>query len=446
MPDQSRQEQVKSLIERRDWARLREYLAGWEPPELADLLLNLGKQERVLLFRALPRQQSAEAFAYLEPDEQDVLLKQLTDEETRHLLAGLRPDDRTHLLEELPAQATRRLLNLLSPEDLAEARQLLGYPEESVGRLMTPDYIAVRPDSTVAQALAHIRTHGRDSETVNRVYVTDAGGVLLDDIRLRRFILADPNERVEQLMDRNYISLSAFDDREKAVEAMQRYDVFALPVVDTDGVLLGIVTSDDVLDVAQEEATEDFHRVAAVAPLKTDYSEASIWSLYRKRIGWLVALVLVNLVSSEVIATYEATLSATIALVFFIPLLIASGGNAGAQSATLIVRAIATEDVKRSQWMRALLKELFVGVSLALTMGLASWTLGLYRGGFDLAIVVAVAMLAIIIVTNLMGAALPFILHVLRMDPAVASAPLVTSLADVVGLLIYFAVAAWMLR
>ena len=438
-------EEINNLIQEQNWPVLREKLTGRTAPETAELLPELDKPHRVLAFRLLPREFSTEVFSFLEGDYQDALLKELTGEETRRLLADLKPDDRTQFLSELPGQVTQRLLNLLSPADLKEARRLLGYPEESVGRLMTPDYVAVRPEWTAARALEHIRRKGKDSETINVVYVTDSSWKFLDALELRRFILAKPTDTVEQMMDYSYVTLSAVDDREQAVRVMLRHGFVALPVLDSAGILLGIVTADDVLDVAQEEATEDFHKTAAVAPLKTGYREAGIWPLYRKRIGWLVILVLVNLVSSGVISIYEEVLASALALAFFIPLLIDSGGNTGAQSATLMVRALATGDVKLAQWFKVLAKELFVGISLGTTMGLAGGLLGLFRGGYQIGLVVGLAMVFIVVVANVIGVVLPFILIKLRLDPAVASSPLITSVADAAGLIIYFTLAAWIL-
>jgi len=274
---------------------------------------------------------STEVFAYLDGEEENALLTDLTDEELRELLSRLRPDDRTNLFEELPGQATQKLLNLLTPEDLREARWLLGYPEESVGRLMTPDYVAVRPEWKIEEALNHIRERGRDSETVDAIYVTDADWKLLDALSLRRFILADPQVSVVEIVDYTFESLSAFAAREQAVRMMQRYDLSVLPVVDSLGVLVGIVTFDDVLDVAQEEATEDFHKAGGVVPLRKSYLNTSVFALYRKRIGWLVGLVFANLFSGAAIALFEDAIAAAVTLVFFLPLLIGSAGNAGSQ-------------------------------------------------------------------------------------------------------------------
>jgi magnesium transporter len=436
-------EQVLGLVESRRWAQVRERLRDFQPFEVAQILFEAPKSDRALIFRSLPRHQSADIFAHLEPEEQDELLRDLTDHETRHILANLDPDDRTALLEELPAEITRRLLSLLDDGDLVEARQLLGYPEESVGRLMTPDYVSALPEWSVERTVQHIRLNGKDSETINMVYVTNRSGKLLDDFKLRRLILADPETRIEDLMDRNFISLSAFDDREKAVTLMQQYDLIALPVVDSSGVLLGIVTVDDVFDVAEEEATEDIQKAASVSPLKMSYHRAGVLDLFLKRVGWLVALVLLNLVSAGVIAAFEQSLSEMVVLLFFIPLLIASGGNAGQQSATLIIRALTTGDVDLSEWGATFAKEIGVGLLLGLTLGLVGGLLGLLRGGFrtDIMIAIALSMSTIVIVGNSVGMALPFLLAKLKLDPATASGPLVTTLADATGLAIYFSMA-----
>ncbi len=409
-------------------------------PDIASLLIGLEKSDRVILFRVLPRSIATKVLSYLEKVDRNSLLKDLTHEETRYLLTNLRPDDRTALFEELPGQVTQRLLNLLDQDDLKEARLLLGYPIESVGRLMVPDYVAVRPQWTIQEAINHIRTKARNGETLHTIYVTDKSWTLLDSLELSRFILADPQKTVETIMDRSFISLCAFDDREVAVKTMQIYDVHSLPVVDSDGILLGLVTFDDIMDVAEEEATEDFHRTAAVTPLKASYMGSSIKDLVGKRISWLTALVFVSLLSSGVIAIYEDTLETVIVLAVFIPLLLGSGGNAGAQASTLMVRAIATSDVRINEWMRVFLKEILVGLLLGVCMGIISSIFGTIRGGYEIGLIVGLTMLAVILAANLIGVMLPFILTKMGLDPAVASNPLITSITDVLGLLIYFAI------
>lgn len=435
---------VTETIEARDWTKLRETVETRPAPETAELLVDLPKQEQVLLFRALSRERAAEVFGYMEIEEQDVLLHALTDEETRRLLADLPPDDRTHLLAELPGQVTQQLLNLLGPEDLKEARWLLGYPEDSVGRLMTPDYLAVRPEWSVAEALRHIRTHGKNSETADVVFVTDESWRLLDDIELRRFILAPTDATVAEIMDHSFQSVSAFADRQEAVRLMRRYDLVALPVLDSGGVMLGIVTVDDVLDVQEEEATESFHKVASIGPLHMSLREAAVRLLYQKRIGWLMVLVFMNIFSGAGIAAFEDTLAATLSLAFFLPLLIDSGGNAGSQSATLMIRALAVGDVRASDWGRLLGKELFVALLLGLTMAAGVALIAAFRAP-EVITVVAMSMVTIVVFGSIIGMLLPFLLTRLGLDPATASAPLITSLADITGVLVYFSIATWIL-
>jgi magnesium transporter len=435
---------IIEMIERRDWASLREAVADWPAPEVADLLLTLPKADRVLLYRVLPREQAAEAFSHLEPQEQDHLLRDLTDEETRHLLEELSPDDRTHLLTELPSRVTQAMFELLDSEDLKEARWLLGYPEDSVGRLMTPDYVAVRPHWTVAQALRQVRRKGKDSETISRIYVVDDDWVLLDDIELRRMILADPEVSVSDIMDHSFVSVSAFEEREEAVRRIRRYDITAIPVLDSAGVIVGIVTVDDVLDVAEEEATEDFHKVGSVGPIRISLRDAPVSMLYQRRIGWLMTLVFVNILSGAGIAAFEDTIAATVALVFFLPVLIGSGGNAGSQSATLMIRALATGDVRAADWLRLVGKEVSVALLLGLTMAAGVAAIAAIRAP-EVLVVVALTMTIIVLVGCLVGMSMPFLLTRFGRDPATASTPLITSIADISGVVIYFSIATWLL-
>lgn len=417
-------------------------LKNWADPEVADYILRLDKPHRILAYRALSRSRAARVFAYFEPEDQDSFLEALTDADTRDLLANLSPDDRTAMLEELPATVTRKLMQLLSPEDLAQSRQLLGYPEESVGRLMTPNYIRVREEWSCDQALTHIRKYGRDSEIFNILYVTDSNGLLIDILRMRRLIMAPPATLISEMLNYQFMSLSAYDDREVAVEKIQRYDINALPVVDSEGVLVGIVTVDDIMDVAEKEVTEDIQKGVAMAPLDMRYSVASPGRLFRKRIGWLLILIFVNLISAGVISSYEDYVKEFIALALFMPLVIASGGNCGSQSATLMVRAISTGDLALGDWFKAVSKETFVGLLLGAAMALIAALVGkLYGGNLEIALIVGLSMISIVFVANTFGALLPFLLSRMQIDPATASSPLITSLMDVLGLMIYFSIA-----
>ncbi|MDR3012899.1 MAG: magnesium transporter [Chitinispirillales bacterium] len=440
--------EIVQFIRERQWAAMRDALVIWPPAEVADLLQSLEQPERVLLLRFLPRSFEAEVFSELTPKLQDEMLGGLTNHEVRVLLAELNPDDRAALIDEMPAEVTRRLFNLLSPEDLKETRWLLGYPEGSIGRVMTPNFVDIKAEMTVEEALSHIREYGRASETINVVFVVDEKGKLVDEVSLRHLILAPPETKVRAVMDGNIASLSGYCDQEEAVAMIKKYNYLALPVVDSAGILLGIVTIDDLMDVAEAEVTEDFHKLGAVSmeaggegPIES-IREAAVSLLFRRRIGWLVLLVFINVFSGFGILFFEEIIAAVVALVFFMPLLVGCGGNAGSQSATLLVRALATGDVKMDDLWKMFLKEFFVSLLLGLTMGAAVFGIAYFRGGTSVGIVVAVSMVLIVMASCIVGMLLPFVLQRFGKDPATASAPLITSLADIGGILIYFSIAS----
>ncbi|MBR3583685.1 MAG: magnesium transporter [Kiritimatiellae bacterium] len=438
---------ILELVEANRLNEVRDFLAKQPAPEITDLLAALDDKDALLIFRVLPRTLADEVFSLLEPNLQNWMLKNMAQEEVRYVLKGLTPDDRTALFEELPARVVKGLLTLLNDKDRKLALTLLGYPEGSVGRLMTDRYVTVNPDWTVTQTLDHLRAAGMDSETMTMIYITDAEGHLVDDLRLRRLILAAPMTRVRDLLDGHYASLTSLQDREEAVGIFQDYDLFALPVVDADGVLLGIVTIDDILDVAEEEATEDFHKMASVRPLQTSLKDATIRLLVHKRIGWLLALVGVNIFTGMGLSIFEETIQKVVALVFFMPLLIGSGGNAGSQAATLLVRAIATGDVESGDWWRIFFREIAVSVSIGAIMSAAVFFLGWWLGhSLGVGVVVAASMFALVIMGSLLGTTLPMLLDRLHLDPATAAPPLITSVADILGILIYFSIATLFFR
>lgn len=438
--------EIEELIRIKDWVGLKESLEDVPAADIAELIEEVDPKIAVVLFRLLKKQKAADVFSLIGGSKDVELLDLLTHRQLAEVMSNLEPDDRVTLFEELPGHLTQRVMSSLQPEEQVEVKQMLGYPEESVGRQMTSRYVKVRSDWPIDKAMNSIRQYGFSAETINVIYVVDEQERLIDDLKLTQIILADPNDRIEDIMDDSFVALNAFDDQEHAVAMFSKYDRIALPVVDTDGILIGIVTVDDIIDIAREEATEDFHKGAAVAPLKKTYRETSIWTLFGKRITWLIILVFVNMLSSGVIEYYEEVLASAIALAFFIPLLIDSGGNTGAQSATIMVRAIAVRDVKLSHWVTVMGKEMLVGIILGLTMGAASALLGVFRGGWEIGLVVGLSMVAIVIVANIIGALLPFILTRLNIDPAVASSPLITTIVDVTGLLIYFSIAALVLQ
>jgi magnesium transporter len=449
-------QELSKLIAERNWTDVRAMSEDLPAPELSEILLELEKPERILLFRALPRGKAAETFSYLEGASRDALLKDLTDEETRQLLANLTPDDRTDLLSELPSQVTRRLLNLLSPQDLAEARNLLGYPEFSVGRLMTPDYVSVRPDWTASLATRHIRQYGKNSETFDQVFVTDSDGVLLGRIDLRKLIFTHHDTPVTRLMEEDVQSISAFEEQEAAVRMVEHYDLNVLPVVGSDGVLLGIVTVDDILDVAEEEATEDIQKLGGLEALSGPYLDVSFPSMIRKRGGWLSALFLGEMLTATAMSYYEREIASAVVLALFIPLIISSGGNSGSQAASLIIRSLALEEVVPRDWFRVFRREVMTGVSLGILLGFIGFVrvvlwhkLGITHYGSHYLLVgftVWASLVGVVLFGSLAGSMLPFLMRSLGFDPAASSAPFVATLVDVTGLIIYFTIAHLLLR
>ncbi len=444
--------EVKRLIRDKDWSGLKEFLKESYPSDIADLLEELDEPDALILFRLLSREKAADVFAELEPGKQESLLKQFNNQEIKELVAELDTDERTRLFEELPGKLTQKLLDTLPPEERREALEILAYPENSVGRLITPDYVAVMPSWTVEQAIEHIRQTGEDAETINMIYVVDEEGHLVDDIPIRRFILADPKQKVDSLMDRHFISILASEDQEEAVRLVKKYNLVALPVTDSKGILIGIVTVDDILDVSEEENTEDFQRIGGVtAETKalgfiTNIIETPLSKLYKMRINWLIILLFMDVATGGIISFFESTIAKYIVLVTFLPVLVDTGGNAGAQSATLMVRAIALGNVKLNDWIRLLGKEFLVSGALGFTMGLGISIMGIIRGGIKIAMVVSTAMLINVIIGSTLGMSLPFIFTRLKKDPATASTPLITTICDIVGTATYFLIAVSLLE
>lgn len=435
--------ELLKLIKQKEWKALRNAIHEYDTIEIVDIIERSNEFESIVLFRFLGREQSKDVFQELSFDKQEEIIEGLAQHASKvaDLLNDMEPDDRTAFLEELQGNITQRLMQLLSPENRETAKKLLGYPEDSIGRLMTPEYVAVKPHFTVRQTIDHIRQFGHDSETLNVIYVVDNNWKLIDDIRMREIILASPDQKVEELIDRKFVSLSAFDDQETAVAVFKDHNRVALPVVDTDGVLLGILTVDDVFDIAEEEDTEDFHKFGAVTDAIVSPLQATVGHLYKKRIFWLTALVFVNVFSGAVIASFENVLESMISLVFFLPLLIDSGGNAGSQSATLMIRAMAMGDVQPKDWIKLLGKELLVSLLLGITMAFGVSMVASFRAP-EIILVLAITMTLVVVVGSVVGMLLPFIFTKLKIDPATASAPLITSISDITGVFIYFTVAS----
>lgn len=446
---------VVSLIRSGDLTRLRAELTGWRPQELAEALAELRADDQVIAFRILPRRLAASVFEYLSSDQQAALVKAMGQEDVAALLNHMSPDDRTLLLSELPANVTKSLLALLTPEERAEAKTLLGYEAGTVGRLMTPHYIAVRETWTVQQVLDHVREHGQDSETLNVVYVVDDDGVLIDDIRIREFLVVALAKPVAELMDRRYVALKATDTQESAVDVFRREDRTALPVTDTSGILIGIVTVDDALDVAEEAATRDFQLFGGSEALDKPYLEMTPVQMVKKRAGWLVVLFLGEMLTATAMGFFEKEIAKAVVLALFVPLIISSGGNSGSQASTLVIRALALGELRLGDLWRVIRREVFSGVALGVILGgigflrISIWSQfsNLYGPHWLLvAFTVSSALVGVVLWGTLVGSILPFLLRRLGFDPATSSAPFVATLVDVTGLVIYFSIGFVVLR
>lgn len=444
------QPELEELLHKGEYATLRELLQDMDPPDLVEMIEELPTTETTLLFRILPRALAADVFEYLPLEKQDELVRAMGQEQLASLLNEMDPDDRTALLEELPAEVTRRLLTLLSPEELKVAKQLLGYPEESIGRRMTTDYISISPDWTMNEVLAYIRAHGKDSETINVLYIVNPKHHLIDDIRVREILLAPVETKVSDLMDHTYVSLRATDDQETAIATFRKYDRSVLPVIDSEGVLVGIVTVDDVLDVAEEEATEDIHKLGGLEALDLPYFATHLLTMIRKRAGWLVLLFVGESLTASAMGYYEKEIERAVVLALFVPLIISSGGNCGSQAASLIIRALALGDVRLGDWWRVARRELVTGLSLGAILGSFGFTYvyassrmnGYGSQWLALGITIWLSLIGVVMWGTLAGSLLPLLLKRLGADPATSSAPFVATLVDVTGLVIYFSIAS----
>ena len=443
------------VIEERDFPALHEMLKHWSPPAAASLLETLPVEQQVVAFRVLPRDLAADVFEYLPLEAQQSLLKAMAREEVAKILNEMAPDDRTALLDELPGTVTQHLLQLLTPEERSVAVKLLGYPEGSIGRLVTPDYVRVRPDWNMAYVLDHIRRYGQDSETLSIVYVIDDRGRLVGEIPIRKILLLPPETRVSEVTDRRVIALKATDAQESAVPVFQSEDRVALPVVDSGGTLIGIVTVDDVLDVAQSAATRTLQRFGGMQALDEPYLEMPFRAMLRRRASWLVVLFLGEMLTATAMAFFEKEIQRAVVLAFFVPLIISSGGNSGSQAATLVIRALALGEVSLGQWWRVMRREVWSGLALGSILGAIGFLrISLWSQFSDLygphwflvAVTVGVALVGIVLWGTLAGSMLPLVLRRLGFDPATSSAPFVATLVDVTGLVIYFSVAALILR
>lgn len=420
------------------------------PIDLADFIADQPTQKQFLIFNALTPEKAILTFPYLPFKIQKLFVQAVPSEREVTLLNALPPDDRTALLEELPTDLVNSLLKHLSPEERALSIQLLGYPKNSVGRLMTPDYIAIGITWTVREVLDYIREHGHDSETLNVVYAVDDIGVLVDDFRIRELLLSPLETVMEQLADHKFVCLHVDDSEEAAINTFRKYFRSVLPVIDQRGVLLGIVTIDDILALSTAEDTEDIQKIGGVSALKEPYLDVPFLSMMHKRIGWLTILFLGELLTASAMGYYEDSIAKAVVLALFLPLIISSGGNAGSQASTLIVRALALGEVTFRDYWKIMRREIFSGLFLGTALGcigfirVAVWGMVLPTYGEHwllLAFTIFFSLIGVVLWGTFSGAMLPLLLYRCGFDPATSSTPFVATLVDVTGLIIYFNIA-----
>ncbi len=437
---------LRVLINQQRTAEIKTLLEGMHASEAAEALLELPRFQLMSALTLTNIRQQAAIFAFFPIEIQVEIISELTQRDVVRLVTNLAHDERADLVAELPDALKNAIMQKLDLRDQEDIRKLESYEDHEIGSIMTSDFAALEAGMTVQQAIDALRRRAADYETIYYAYVIDPNRHLQGIVTLKRLITSSPNESIAAIMTEDPITLKTRDHVEAAVKALQKTDLIALPVIDREDRMVGIVTYDDMQDVAEEENTEDFHRIGGSGPIGTlNLSSATPLQLIQKRLPWLMVLIFVNLFSGAGIAYYEETIQAVVTLVVFLPLLIASGGNAGSQSATLMVRAIATGDVQPRDWFRLLRREFVTALIMGGLMGLLIAAIGLFRADKDVALVVALSMIALVMVGSLIGMLLPFILNRFKLDPASASAPLVTSLCDISGVIIYFAIATWYL-
>lgn len=448
-------EEIRELLENEDDKQLKQYLDQLNISDVEELIDQF-PQHAAKFIETISINRAVNVFRILDFPTQERIIKKLSGNKLNQLIKDLPPDDRTALFSELKGDVVRKMIALLPASDRAESLSLLGYKEDSIGRLMTPDYVAVKPDWTVNRILAHIRRYGKNSETIDVIYVIDEDGVLVDDIRIREILLASPDAVIGELTDKRCITLNANDPQEDAINKFRMNNRVALPVVDDNDILLGIVTVDDILWIANEEYTEDMHKIGGTEALDEPYLDMPILRLVKKRAGWLVVLFLGEMLTATAMQHFEVELEKAIVLSLFIPLIMSSGGNSGSQASTLIIQAMALGEITVSNWWRVMRRELVSGLMLGLILG----TIGLFRivlwqnlhfydygeHWFLISLTIFFTLIGIVLWGSLMGSMMPIIMKRLKLDPATSSAPFVATMVDVTGIVIYFTVAVIVLK
>ena len=435
-------ENIVELIDAKKHRELKDFIAGTNAVDLAGELEKLGQEQSLVLFRSLPKDAAADIFSYLSPETKEELIELLTDPELAHIVNDLFLDDAVDFIEEMPASVVKRVLKNASEETRKQINQLLQYQEDSAGSIMTTEYVDLNGEMTVEDAFKRIRQVGTDKETIYTCYVIDSRRILEGVVTVKTLLLSRMTDKIGDVMSRNVICAVTGDDRERVAELFQKYDLIALPVVDTERHLVGIITVDDIMEVMEEESTEDFHIMAGMEPSDEPYLSSGVFELAKKRIFWLLILMVSATLTGGIITHYEHIFAAFPALIAAIPMLMDTGGNAGSQSSTLIIRGMAIGELHVSDWLSILWKELRVSTLVGFMLGFINvgykWFLS---GNFPLALTVGLTLFTTVIFAKTIGSMLPIIAKMLRMDPALMAAPIVTTIVDAGGLIAYFWIA-----
>ncbi|OUQ76574.1 magnesium transporter [Flavonifractor sp. An100] len=440
-------EALRELLERRDYHALRAALAQENEVDIAEFLETLSQEQTLLVFRMLPKELAAEVFSNFSPDTQQMIIQSATDQEVAAIVEELYVDDAVDMLEELPANVVKRVLKNARPDTRKLINQFLNYPDNSVGSIMTAEFSDLKKDMTVSQAIAHIRRTGDSSESIYTCYVIDDQRRLEGVLTLRELLLARDAQLIGQLMEQDVITAETTEDQEAVVERMMRYDFISLPVVDREGRLVGIVTVDDVMDVMEEEATEDFEKMAAMAPSEKPYLKTGVFSLAKHRFLWLLVLMISGMITGGILGQYEAAFSAMPLLVTFIPMLTDTGGNAGSQSSTLVIRGMAVGEIQPTDFLRVFWKELRVSMLVGLVLSAVNYIrlILTYPGNNLVAFTVAAALFVTVLLAKTVGGVLPMAAKLCKADPAIMAAPLITTIVDAISLIVYFNIASSLL-
>ncbi|NJL99130.1 MAG: magnesium transporter [Synechococcaceae cyanobacterium SM2_3_2] len=439
-------DQLRALINQQDYQGAKSLLLPVQAPDIAEAIGGLPDKLQAIAFRLLSKDEAAEVFEYLDSGVQQALLEEFKSQEILELVEEMSPDDRARLFDELPANVVQRLLTQISPQERRATALLLGYKPDTAGRIMTPEYVALKEIWTVTEALDRIRVMARVSETIYTLYITDPFRHLSGILSLRDLVIANPSTLISDIMTREVVSVHTDTDQEEVARVIQRYDFLAVPVVDTEQRLVGIVTVDDVFDVVERETTEDIYTLSGVESGGDGYFQSTIFTAARKRVVWLFALLLASTFTSTIIAAQEEVLAEVVALAAFIPLLTGTGGNVGAQSSTVVIRSLSTNELQLSRAPWVITREVLTGIVLGMMLCLASalWSFVLRRD-LGVSIIVGISSLLISVVATFSGTALPFLFRSFKLDPALMSAPFITTAVDVLGISIYFWVARWVL-